>query len=235
MDERMLRLLDTIQSFLVSPARSPAEQAQEDFLARYPRRQIHESRYDFNLRINAFKTPSQILAEIELRGARDYYCEYKKIQRQSYPSGDTYVTTVQEMRLLLRTKQLTEPVIVALLANDVPLRVIYDAMNEFDQPSIYSKAIALAAVNGCVENLSTLMMLYLGKFRWDVHGHCFDQEVMIAALGRVPRNEFNEIFRLGIRSKTFDPLLDECKKEIRAGRAGNQMAKGHVLEDEMGI
>jgi hypothetical protein len=235
MDERMLRLLDFMQSYLVSPARCPAEKAQEDYLAKYPCRQTHETEYDFNLRINAYKNPGQILTEIDLYGAGDFYCEYKKTQRQSYPSGDTYVTTVQEMRLLLRTKQLTEEVIIALLMENVPLRVIYDAMNEFDQKSIYSKPIALAAVNGCVENLKTLAMLYLGTEKWDRYGHCFDQEVMIAALGRVPRLVFNEIFCTGINDKTFGPLLEVCKAEIRAGRAGNRMAKGHVLEDDMGL
>ncbi len=235
MDERMLRLLDFMQSYLVSPARSQAEKDQEDFLAKYPHRQIHESRYDFLLRMNAFKNPEQIVAEIASHGADDFYCEYKKTERQSYPSGDTYVTTVQEMRLLLRTKQLTEPVIIALLMEDVPLRTIYDAMNEFDQASIYSKPIALAAVNGRVENLKTLEMLYIGLSKWETYGHCFDQDVMIAALGRVPRNDFNEIFDTRFGVQTFGPLLEECKEEIRSGRAGNKMAKGHVLEDDMGL
>ena len=235
MDERMLRLLDFMQSYLVSPARSPAEKAQEDYLAKYPRRQTHETEYDFNLRINAFKNPGQILTEIDLYGAGDFYVEYKKTERQSYPSGDTYVTTVQEMRLLLRTKQLTEPVIIALLLEDVPLSLIYEAMNEFDQRSIYSKAIALAAISGDESNLNTLAKLYLGTAKWDRYGHCFDQEVMIAALGRVPRLQFNEIFCTGINSQTFGPLLKVCKDEIRAGRAGNRMAKGHVLEDDVGL
>lgn len=231
----MLRLMDFIESHLESPARSLAEKAQEHYRARYPFQHSDESLYRFNLRMNGYKTPDQILTEIERNGAGDYYLEHKEVARRSYPSGDIYVQAVQEMRLGLRTRQLTEPVIVALLDHSVPLNMIYEGMSEPDQPSIFTKPIALAAGRGPVENVKTLSQLYLGGFRWQSHGHHFDHEVMLAILGNLTRPEFFEIFGSDIALKTFGQLIDECKDMVRAGQGGNLRARGHVLEDDVGI
>ena len=235
MDERMLRLMDFMDSHLESPARCPAEKAQEQHRAKYPFQHSDESLYRFNLRMNAYKTPDQILTEIERNGAGDYYLEHKEVARRSYPSGDIYVQAVQEMRLGLRTRQLTEPVIVALLDHGVPLNMIYDALSESDQASIFTKPIALAAGRGTVENVKTLRQLYLGGFRWQAFGHHFDHDVMLVILGNITRPEFLEIFCSDIALKTFGQLIDECKAMVRAGQGGNLRSRGHVLEDDVGM
>ncbi len=236
MDERMLRLKDTLETHLLSAARSPSERAQELHRARYPFQHTDESTYDFRLRINAYISPDQICAEIERAGnADDYYCEYHKLERRSYPFGDTYVETIHEMRLLVRSKQLTEPVMVALLQAEVPLEDVYEAITQDDRNRIYSKPIILAAIDGHDTNLKMIDRICSGMGRWDSHTRdIFDDDVMYALLS-VDRERFISSIEFLLSNKEFVSRLESCRDHVRSGAHRCLMAKGNVLMDDIGM
>lgn len=231
----MLRLKDFLGTYLQSTARSPAELAKEIHRARYPYHHPDESDYDFNLRMNAFKTPSQICAEISLRGAGDFYCEYKKTERRSHPFGDTYVHHIDEMRLVLRSAQLTEAVIIEVLEAGVPMKLVHDAIAEDDRSRIYTKAIMLAGIKGLSTNLVFIDIICSGKGRWESHTSAiFDQDVMLAMLS-VERTILNESLKFMPWLPEFQERLDSCMESVRRGVLGDYRAKGNVLMEDMGM
>ena len=235
MDERMLRLKDFLGSYLQSTARSPAELAKEIHRARYPYHHPDESDYDFNLRMNAYKTPGQICTEISQQGAGDFYCHYKNTERRSHPFGDTYVHHIDEMRLLLRSSQLTEDVIVTTLMAGVPMKVVYDAIAEDDRPRIYTKKITIAGINGSPSNLAFIDCICSGTGRWESHtSEIFDTDVMLALLS-VDRIMFNESIKFMPFIAEFQERLEKCKAEIRAGNLGDYRSKGNTLMDDIGL
>lgn len=235
MDERMLRLKDFLGSYLQSTARSPAELAKEIHRARYPYHHPDESDYDFNLRMNAYKTPDQICAEISLRGTGDFYCEYKKTERRSHPFGDTYVHHIDEMRLILRSAQLTENVIIQVLKAGVPMKLVHDAIAEGERSRIYTKEIILAGINGLSSNLVFIDIICSGKGRWESHtAEIFDQEVMLALLS-VERIQLCESLKFMPWLQEFKARLELCMQKVRDGTIGDYRAKGNVLMEDLGM
>lgn len=231
----MLRLKDFLGSYLQSTARSPAELAKEIHRARYPYHHPDESDYDFNLRMNAYKTPDQICAEISLRGAGDFYCEYKKTERRSHPFGDTYVHHIDEMRLILRSAQLTENVIIQVLKAGVPMKLVHDAIAEGERSRIYTKEIILAGINGLSSNLVFIDIICSGKGRWESHtAEIFDQEVMLALLS-VERIQLCESLKFMPWLQEFKARLELCMQKVRDGTIGDYRAKGNVLMEDLGM
>lgn len=236
MDERMLRLKDFLESYLLSEAKSPEERAQELYRARYPFRHPEESHYDFCLRINAYKNPEQICAEIERSGnADDFYCEYHKVERRSCPFGNIYVETIHEMRLLVRSKQLTEAVMVALLKAGVPMNDVYDAIAEDERTRIYTKPIILAAIGGDTTNLKMIDRLCSGKGRWESHSSAiFDDDVMLALLS-ANRMQFISSIACMNWIPEFVSRLESCRAKVRSGEYKCHKAKGNTLMDDIGL
>lgn len=231
----MLRLKDFLGTYLQSTARSPAELAKEIHRARYPYHHPDESDYDFNLRMNAYKTPDQICAEISLRGAGDFYCEYKKTERRSHPFGDTYVHHIDEMRLILRSAQLTENVIIQVLKAGVPMKLVHDAIAEDERSRIYTKEIILAGINGLSSNLVFIDIICSGKGRWESHtSEIFDQEVMLALLS-VERIQLCESLKFMPWLQEFKARLELCMQKVRDGTIGDYRAKGNVLMEDLGM
>lgn len=231
----MLRLKDFLGSYLQSTARSPAELAKEIHRARYPFHHPDESDYDFNLRMNAYKTPDQICAEISLRGAGDFYCGYKKTERRSHPFGDTYVHHIDEMRLILRSAQLTEAVIIEVLRAGVPMKLVHDAIAEDDRSRVYTKKIILAGINSHPCNLTFIDIICSGKGRWESHtSEIFDQDVMLALLS-VERIQLTESLKFMPWLQEFKLRLDACMQKVRDGSLGDYRAKGNVLMEDLGM
>lgn len=234
MNTNIFRAVDMLQPYLLDPAMSEEDKKLAEEKASYPFPHPGESDFQFNLRMNAFKTEAQILDEIARKGAGDFYMLYQGVSCESDWSGlEIYENDIEEMRVALERGQVTKRVCLALLSTGALYEDLFPAYMPLDLE--FDRDIWLTAISSNGQNVDILMKTFLiEEDGTALHPLGADTEIIIAAISSAGEG-LNEIEKLIGRFPGYIRAKEEASEFIRSGLSGDLGAQAYVLSRDLGI
>lgn len=234
MNANIFRAVDMLQPYLLEPVMSSEEKKLEEEKASYPFPHPGESAFHFNLRMNAFKTEAQILAEISQNGVGDFYMLYQGTRCESDWSGlEIYESDVEEMRIALERSQVTKSVCLALLAAGALYEDLYPAYMPLDLE--FDRDIWLAAISSNPKNVDILRNAFIYKGDSPaLHPLGADPEIITAAIAS-SGEALDEVELLIGRFPEYIAAKEKASEAIRNGSCADLRARGYVLSRDLGI